>query len=214
MRPTIAVLCLSAVLTGGCSTLARPHLAEPIASEPVQTETGWRSIAQPDDQQRIAAIDARFQAALADLPRRLRPRDAADKQLLDPKVARPMPALTPGGYQCRRIRLGGRAKLTRFKPDTCYVKLEDGDRLSYTTLSGALMPGGWLYPDGDDRLVLLATDRPANTRAAPAYGTGAGQDLAGVVERLGPMRWRLTIPRADEFDIWELKPWPTQKLED
>jgi len=214
MRPTIMILCLSAALTGGCSTLSRPHVAEPLASEPAEADTGWRSIARPEDQQRIAAIDSRLQAALADLPRRLQPRDAADKQLLDPKAARPLPALTPGGYQCRRIRLGGRTKLTRFKPDTCYVKLEDGDRLSYTTLSGGLMPGGWLYPDGDERVVLLATDRPASAKAAPAYGVGGGQNLAGVVERLGPMRWRLTIPRADELDIWELKPWPTQKLED
>jgi len=214
MRPTMIALCLSAALTSGCSTLSRPHVVEVVAPQPVETDTGWRAIARPEDQQRIDAIDARFEAALADLPRRLQPRDAADKQLLDPKAARPLPALTPGGYQCRRLRLGGHAKLTRFKADTCYIKLEGEDRLSYTTLSGPLMPGGWLYPDGNNRLILLATDRPASAKAAPAYGTGAGQDLAGVVERLGPMRWRLTIPRAGEFDIWELKPWPTQKLED
>ncbi|HEU4961481.1 MAG TPA: DUF4893 domain-containing protein [Sphingomonas sp.] len=214
MRPTIIALCLSAALTGGCSTLSRPPVVDTIALEMPEASTGWRSIARPEDQQRIDAIDARFQAALADLPRRLKPREAADKQLLDPHAAQPLPALTPGGYQCRRIRLGGRAKLTRFKADTCYVSLEEGDRLSYTTQTGAMTPGGWLYPDGDRRVVLLATDRPAAAKIAPAYGIDARRDLAGVVERLGPMRWRLTISRANELDIWELKPWPQQQLED
>jgi len=214
MRPTIVALCLSAALTGGCSTLSRPHVAEVAVSAPAKPVTGWRAIARPEDQQRIAAIDARFDTARAGLPSRLQPRDAADKQLLDPQAAQPLPALTPGGYQCRRVRLGGRTKITRFKPDTCYVKLEDGGRLSYTTQSGAMMPGGWLYPDGADRLVLLATNRPAGTKAAPAYGDDAAKDLVGVIERIGPMRWRLTLPRTDEIDIWELKPWPAQQLDD
>ena len=214
MRPTIAALCLPIVLVGGCSTLSPRHVAEAGSSVTTSPVTGWRAIALPADQQRIDTIAARFQAALADLPARLQPRNAADKQLLDPQAARPLPALTPGGYQCRRIRLGGRATLTRFKPDTCYVKLETGNRLSYTTLSGAMMPGGWIYPGEGDRLILLATDRPAGVTAAPAYGLDGRQDLAGVIERIGPMRWRLTIARADEIDIWELKPWPTQKLND
>lgn len=214
MRPTIVALCLPLAVIGACSTVRQPRVVATVSSEPAETGSEWRAIARPADQQRIDTIDARFQAALADLPRRLKPRSDADRQLLDPHAGRPLPMLTPGGYECSRIRLGGRAKLTRFKPDTCYVKIEASGRLSYTTQSGALMPGGYLYPDGDRRLILIATDRPTGARSAPAYGVNAARDLVGAVERLGPMRWRLTIPRADEVDVWELKPWPKQQLED
>lgn len=214
MRPTTIALCLPLALTSACATLSRPQIADATTSQAAEAPVGWRAIARPEDQQRIAAIDARFDVARADLPRRLQPRGAADKRLLDPQAAQPLPALTPGGYQCRRIRLGGRTRITHFKPDTCYVKLEQGDRLSYTTQSGTMMPGGWLYPDGDDRLVLLATNRPAGMKAAPAYGIDAGKDLVGVIERIGPMRWRLTLPQDGELDIWELTPWPAQQLDD
>lgn len=217
MRPSTIALCLSLFATGGCAILRAPSppLGTSVTIEPETPSDGaeWRTIARAADQQRIDAIDARWHAAIAALPHSLQPRTAADRQLLDPEAARPLVALPPGGYECRRIRLGGRAKLTRFKPDTCYVKL-DGNKLSYTTQTGRLMPGGWLYPDSDTRQVLLATDRPTGVQVAPAYGVEATRDLIGVIERLGPLRWRLTIPRDDELDVWEITPWPKQKLED
>jgi hypothetical protein len=215
MRPTMLALCLPLASLAGCAALSpdRVHADASAAREPVDEGSAWRGIARPADQQRIDTIDAQWASALSALPARLRPRTAADRQLLDPQAARALPAIPPGGYQCRRVRLGGRARLTRFKPDTCYVKL-DGDRLSFTAQTGSLMPGGWLYPDGDRRVVLLATDRPAKVSVAPPYGVDADRDLAGLIERIGPLRWRLTIPRAASLDIWELKPWPEQGTDD
>lgn len=215
MRPMMLGLCLPLALAGACSTLSSPKLqqAEPAAVDVVKDNAAWRTIARAPDQQRVDDIDTEWGGALSALPARLKPKTASDQRLLDPQAARPLPAMPPGGYQCRRIRLGGRTKLTRFKPDTCYVKL-DGDRVSFTVQSGALMPGGWLYPDGDRRVILLATDRPASVRAAPAYGLDADRDLVGVIERIGPLRWRLTVPRAQTMEIWDLKPWPEQAIDD
>ncbi len=83
------------------------------------------------------------------------------------------------------------------------------NRLSFTKQTGQNLPGGWLHPDTPGRLVFLGAVPPPGGKAAPLYGVHPAQDLAGVVERVSPFRWRLVLTRAGRgalLDIYELVP--------
>ena len=78
-----------------------------------------------------------------------------------------------------------------------------------TKQTGENLPGGWLHADSDRRLVFLGTLREKGETAAPPYGGAPARDIAGVVERVGPFRWRLVLTRAGKgalLDLYELVP--------
>lgn len=213
MRRALIVCTLLPIALAGCATefARRPHVViEPSAAS---AAGGWRATATAADQARIDALPARWTAALAAIPVRLRPRDAATKRLLDPAAAEPFPAIPPGTYRCPMRRLGGRsagraASLAASGGTYCYVTVE-GTKLAFTRQSGSVLPGGWLFGDDDaNRLVLLATDRPPVAAAAPPYGVDAKRDIAGVVQRIGPLHWRLVTPRGDDgaIELYDLVP--------
>ena len=81
-----------------------------------------------------------------------------------------LPALSPGSYHCRLVRLAGRAGYASFAPDFCYVD-GNGAGLSFTKQTGTTLPGGWLHPDSDRRQVFLGTMRNTPAQVAPPYGT-------------------------------------------
>jgi hypothetical protein len=47
---------------------------------------------------------------------------------------------------------------------------------------------------GDERLVFLGAAVPAGAKTAAAYGETPSRDTAGLVERIGDFRYRLTMP--------------------
>ncbi|MDQ2879375.1 MAG: DUF4893 domain-containing protein, partial [Pseudomonadota bacterium] len=173
---------------------------------------GWRAIASPADQARIDGLAARWQKLDTAIPARRRPRGAVERHLLDPAAAQPLAAIPPGAYWCRLHRIGAVPISAGGSPDYCFVTLEHG-KLAFTRQSGTTLPGGWLFADEDNkRMVLLATDRPAGAASAPAYGSNAARDIVGVIERIGPLKWRLVTPRGDTgpIEIYDLMPAPTQ----
>lgn len=207
VRATLALAMAAFVLSGCAGRTPRPTVVvEPGAPAP----TGWRALATPIDQQRLALIPWLWPRALGSVPSRYRSRVRAEGPLLGPAAALELPAPPPGPYRCRLVRLGGRAGFQSFAPDFCYVE-GDNEKLSFTKQTGSNLPGGWLHPDTATRLVFLgALPRPGR-KDVPLYGRHLQQDVAGVVERVSPFRWRLVLARAGGgavLDVYELVPVP------
>lgn len=202
MRRAAFVLALIPLALGACA--AKPRVAAapaPAATvETVETKE-WESTARPADQAQIAELPQRWVRAIAAVPRRATAKLRAEGPLAAP-VALEAPTPPPGPYHCRLVRFGGRAGITTFPPDFCYVEAKDG-RLSFTKQTGSNLPQGWLYDDTPTRQVFLGT------MGQGRYGDVPQQDVAGVVERVSPFRWRLTLTRAGRgalLDAYELVP--------
>ncbi|MES2326015.1 MAG: DUF4893 domain-containing protein, partial [Pseudomonadota bacterium] len=123
------------------------------------------------------------------------------------------PAPTPGSYNCRLIKLGKAAPTGKsyesFKPFFCYVEVED-DLLTIVKQTGSQRPAGRLWEDDDPtRLVFLGSLALGNEDQPLAYGDDPKRNMAGVLERIGPFRWRLVIPwpqSTSKLDVFELTP--------
>lgn len=199
---------LAMPLLAGCTAMTRrPASVATVVTPAAEPLTGWRAIALPADQRRLDALPTSWTSALAAVPRSSAVRVKAEGTLLDPAAALDLPALPPGPYHCRLIRLGGRAGIKSYPPDFCTVG-GDTATLSITKMTGDTLPGGWLHPDTDRRLIFLGTFRPRAAAVAPGYGHNPAIDVAGVVERVGPFRWRLVLVRGSgtPLDIYELVP--------
>jgi hypothetical protein len=152
-----------------------------------------------------------MQRMLAAVPAAARARVAAERPLLDPKSALDAPALSPGSYQCRLVRVGGRRGVVSYKSDFCYIAMVDGKQ-SFTKQTGTQLPGGWLFDDDKGkRLIFLGTLRPQQAPSAPPYGQVRQRDVAAVIERIAPFRWRMALVKNDGqgdqmLDIYELIP--------
>jgi len=191
---------------GACSHAPRPVVrVEPAPAAPGKA---WSAIASAADAERIAGVADLWTRARAAVPARLRTRLQAEGALAEPGAALALPTPPPGPYRCRLVRFGGRAGLRSFAPDFCYI---DGDAsaLSFTKQTGTVLPGGWLHPDTATRLVFLGAVPRAGEAKAPGYGIAPAQDVAGVVERVAPFRWRMVMLRGGRdavLDVYEMVP--------
>lgn len=136
---------------------------------------------------------------------------ASARPLLDPAVAEPRAALPPGPYRCRLTRLGAgprRRALTVYPSYYCHVVVE-GPLLVFTKQDGMERPGGYLFEDGDERLVFLGALALGGEAGPPAYGEVRDRDLIGAVERIGALRYRIAMPwprPGVSLDLIELVP--------
>jgi hypothetical protein len=208
MRRAAYLLALCLLPLAGCASVpVPPPAAQPsvmIGSEP----TGWDTTATPVDRARIAALPAMWAKARAGVPRRLAAKLEQEGALVDPAAALEAPTLPPGPYHCRLLRFGARAGFASYAPDFCYVEV-DKDNLAFTKQTGTNLPVGWLFPDTEHRQIFLGSFKQPGKGTAPAYGKDPTRDVAGVVERVAPFRWRLVLTRAGQgatLDIYELVP--------
>lgn len=205
----VGVAMLGVVLTG-CTT--GPKAVVTVApGAPVEQPTGWRATATADDQSRIDGLNGRMQRMLAAVPAAARARVTAEGAMLDPAAGLDAPALSPGSYQCRLVRVGGRRGVVSYKSDFCYIAVIEGKQ-SFTKQTGTQLPGGWLFDDeGGKRLIFLGTMRPQQAGSAPPYGQVPQRDVAAVIERIAPFRWRMALVKNDgqgeqTLDVYELIP--------
>jgi hypothetical protein len=202
-------------LTAGCAT--KPKLPPGVrpsieVGAPLKSDA-WKQVATAADEDRIARLGLAWQEALADARKGFEGEIRKEGVLLRPRASLPRPAPTPGSYNCRLIKLGkATAKsvaFERFKPFFCYVEVE-GDLLTIVKQTGSQRPAGRLWEDDDPtRLIFLGSLALGDSQALVAYGDDPKRDMAGVLDRIGPFRWRLVIPwpqSTSKLDVFELTP--------
>ncbi len=217
-RIAVALLIVPTLLAAGCAR----HKSAPLAHAEVAVlpeegiPTDWRRVARPADQTQLDAMPALWSVALTEAARPDSRTVAQEGDLLRADAALPRPLPTPGLYRCRTIRLGvpaGAASakqrgFARFKPFDCVVS-DEKTSLGFTKVSGSHRPGGYLWPDGDKRMIFLGGTAERDGEGASAYGDDVVRNRAGVFERIGEFRWRLTLlgqPPVARLEVIELVP--------
>ncbi|MES2119561.1 MAG: DUF4893 domain-containing protein [Pseudomonadota bacterium] len=179
---------------------------------PLKAEA-WRAVATDADESRLDRLGLAWQEAL-DEARRSNPNDVRrEGKLLLPRASLPRPAPTPGSYNCRLIKLGKATKKSKawesFKPFFCYVEVDD-DQLTIVKQTGSQRPAGRLWEDDDPkRLIFLGSLALGDEDQPRGYGDDPKRDMAGVLERIAPFKWRLVIPwpqSTSKLDVFELTP--------
>ena len=206
-----AFILAAAVLGAGCATLRQP------ASMVPQPTNDWRVVATDDDRERIRDWRSTFVKAVAAARAGGHAATiAAEGALLMPDAALGGPRIPDGDYRCRIIKLGARQSglldYVAYPAFLCRVdtRLEaSGERRHFTKLTGSQRPMGIIFPDSVMREIFLGTLVLGEEQRALQYGVDETRDVAGMIERIGPSRWRLVLPQPhfeSQFDVVELVP--------
>jgi hypothetical protein len=197
-----------------CSLLAacagtKPTVA--VVTPAVEEVPVWRATIKPQDNARLDTLPGSWASLIDRLPRRVRARQS---EVVDPAAGLDHPALTPGSYRCRvlRLRAATRAATVRSSTsDFCHVSATD-EGFAFVKQTGGYPAAGYLYPDGKRYVFLGARQRRSGDNSL-GYGTDPARDLVGVAERVGGFRWRLAVPGAgpDQVEIYELTPVPAEQ---
>jgi hypothetical protein len=215
MRRRVAIAAAIAALAG-CTTMPQPAPEPPAEPPPMVADRpineNWRAVALSED---VGKVDRHLEAWQEGLEtaraRGFARAISASGPLLDPLVAEPRPTPPPGPYRCRVTRFStvpGRRALTVYPSYFCHIVAE-GPLLIFTKQDGMERPGGYLFDDGDARLIFLGALALGDEPMPPSYGQFRGRDLIGVVERIGAMRYRIAMPwprQGVALDVIEMVP--------
>jgi hypothetical protein len=195
-------------------------VAPAAANEEVVTPrvgSDWRQIATADDRNRLRHWREAWTAALAQANRSEAAAIAAGGALFEPDAALAGPQPPAGDYACRTVKLGrapadgsagGVLDYVAYPAFRCRIAEVDG-RLRFTKLSGSQRPVGTLFPDNGRRMIFLGTLSLGDEARALRYSRDRERDLIGILERVGPNRWRIAFPRPhfeSLLDVIELTP--------
>src|SRR5689334_10962029 len=202
-------------LLAGCATRPKlpPGVHASVEVGPPLKSDAWKAVATAADEDRLARLGLAWQEALDEAGKTNAADIRREGKLLLPRSALPRPEPTPGSYNCRLIKLGKATLKSKpyetLKPFFCYVEVED-DLLTIVKQTGSQRPAGRLWADDDStRLVFLGSLALGDETAPIAYGDDPKRDMAGVLERIGPFKWRLVIPwpqSTSKLDVFELTP--------
>lgn len=219
IRTMAAVLSLA---LSGCQTQAKPEVVA-IAEVEAEPQEGWRGVAAREDRVKIDALTEAWSDALDQARSRgFRSALSSEGPLLDPAAALPRPEPAPGNYMCRVVRIGAETSrgpvFQAFRSFFCHVGVNEAGQLSITKQTGSERPAGYLFPDTGEtpRMVFLGSLALGTEDAPLPYGEDPARDMAGVFERVAPMRYRLVIPQprgTAKLDVIELVPAPVQAPE-
>jgi hypothetical protein len=173
----------------------------------------WRRVATPDDRVRLrntrqAWLEALAKARAAGQGRAI----TAQGVLFDPDRALAGAKPPSGDYRCRVFKLGrqrpGNRDFTAYPAFRCRIDPE-GEMLSFYKIGGSQRPAGLVFDDGRYRQIFLGTLSLGDEQNPMDYGRDANRDMAGIVQRIGPRRWRLVLPYPhfeSLLDVVELVP--------
>lgn len=173
--------------------------------------TDWRGVATEADRAKLHDWRQIFIDALADARASNAADVAKEGALLDPDAALGGP-IPNGMYRCRVIKLGaktpGMLSFVSYPAFTCRVQAEHSLQ-GFAKLTGSQRPVGLIFPADQLREVFLGTMMLGDEVRAMQYGNDPDRDVAAFVERIGPARWRMVIPRPafeSKTDVIELVP--------
>ena len=204
-----AFIFLAALLAcSSCNVIEQPSGLIP------RWTTAWKDVATANDRQRLADWRATFIAALDDAKKAGFSADIArEGVLLEPDGALGPPMVPDGMFRCRIIKVGANAEtgsrhyvsnpaaLCRVKP---FRGLE-----RFNKFGGQQRLVGLIFPGDAVRQVFLGTLVLGDETRALQYGQDEYRDVAGYVERVGPNRWRMIMPKPhfeSQLDVVELVP--------
>jgi hypothetical protein len=202
-------LFLAAILfsLSACSVLQQPTTV--IA----QPSRDWRTVATESDRARLREWRSAFVDALKAARASGHAADIArEGVLLEPDAALGGGPIPNGTYRCRVIKLGAKSpgllNYIAYPAFTCRVR-QDGALQAFAKLSGSQRQVGMIFPGDPLRQVFLGTLVLGDEQSAMQYGRDTERDVTGFVERIGPNRWRLIMPRPQFesiMDVMELVP--------
>ena len=202
MRFALSALLLSCT---GCSMMQPP-------THVVHSQRDWRAVATQTDRARLREWRNAFTAALtAARAGGHASAIAREGALLQPDAALGGP--TPNGlYRCRVIKVGAKSQgmldFVAYPYFSCRVQ-QEGQLQSFAKLTGSQRQVGLIFRGDAIRQVFLGTLMLGDEVRAMHYGVDPERDVAGFVERIGPARWRLVMPRPhfeSQLDVMELVP--------
>lgn len=174
----------------------------------------WRKVATDHDRKRLSGWRDAFMTALGKA--RASGHAAAiarEGALLQPDAGIPAGGQVPAGdYRCRVIKLGsqGQGMLDYVSYPSFACRIEDEGAVgSFTKTSGSQRPVGLIFNHDAHRQIFLGTLMLGDERMALDYGRDGERDMAGAIERIGPLKWRMILPwpRFESMlDVIELVP--------
>lgn len=211
------LLCLIPLLAGvaACeSATKRARSGASVTFEEPAVGDAWRQVVTPSDRDRIDRLGLAWQQGIAEAKGRFGRAIAAEGELLEPLAGLPRPEPTPGSYNCRLLSVGKTDRKSpafeKFKPFFCYVLSDDEGGLTIVKQTGSRRPAGQLFADDNPRrMVFLGSLGLGDDSEPRAYGEDPERNMAGVLERIAPFRWRLVIPWARsgaKLEVFELTP--------
>ena len=176
-----------------------------------QWTSNWRAVATGDDESRLHDWRSNFLAAVAAARVGHEAEIARDGALFEPDAALGGP-IPNGMFRCRVIKLGAKSpgdlNYVAYPPVTCRIHPERNlQRLD--KLGGEQRYVGLLFPGDATRSIFLGTLVLGDETRALQYSQDQTRDIVGYVERIGPNRWRLVMPKPhfqSQLDVMELVP--------
>jgi hypothetical protein len=208
MTMRVSVLLAALLACSSCSVLEQP------SGLIARWTTAWKEVATADDRQRLADWRTTFVNALDAARKGGHAADIArEGALLEPDAALGPPGIPNGMYRCRMIKIGARADsgglpYVPYPPFVCRVKA-DRTLQRFNKLSGSQRYVGLIFPGDPIRQVFLGTLVLGDETRALQYGQDQLRDVAGYVDRIGPDRWRIVMPKPhfeSQLDVMELVP--------
>lgn len=202
------ILCAAVVACSSCSVIEQPSGLIP------RWTMAWKDVVTKDDRLRMGDWRTSFVSAL-DAARKAGHGNeiAREGALLDPDAAMAAPAIPNGIYRCRVIKLGAKpdtssAAYRSEPPSLCRVKADRGlQRLN--KFGGSQRYVGLIFPGDAVHELFLGTLVLGDETNALQYGQDELRDVVAYVERIGPARWRILLPKPhfeSQFDVMELVP--------
>jgi uncharacterized protein DUF4893 len=190
-----------------CSVIEQPNAMVS------QWTPDWRRIATNDDRERLRDWRSAFVGAVA-AARRAGHGGELDREgnLFVPDAALGGGPIPNGAYRCRTFKLGAKVEglldYVSYPAFACRIQADKGLQ-SFAKLTGSQRQVGLIFPGDQLRQVFLGTLVLGDERRAMQYGQDETRDVAGFVERIGPARWRLVMPKPhfeSQLDVLELVP--------
>ena len=158
----------------------------------------WHAAIRPDDRTRLLGLWPAWTTAKAAAVEHGKTAEwIALGRLADPAPAAAGEWPVAGAYRCRVVKLGarvpGQPDIAPTRDFPCTVTVDDDGTIGFAGRNAFQTSSGRLYPDGE-RMVFLGAMTLGGDMSRFKYGADPDRNLVGVLERIGPARWRLALP--------------------